>query len=379
METLDLDLYRSLFVNRSDVFAVQQPKGMYFPERRPLTNDDITKHFNGEWSIGTYVIDPETQCVSNVVFDLDVLDVLAANTLCELVEAMLLEHCDMPHLSLLREFSGNKGTHVWLFLSEPVPAEKVRRWVAADFMPKWMEVAEANGWPTALEVFPKQDRVEPGGYGNLVKLPFGVHAVSGNQSYIVEYKEWPRDINDIWPFEADMVPDREPVTPQRANRVRRERNNDEETHTPFSCVDEIMHNGAPSGMRDNAMFHLALYCQGHGFTEEQALQTCLEANDKFDPPMGEREVETKVHHAFSGRYESAGCGADWLRNLCPGPCQQGWHVSGKKAKAGVLETAQANDAVEINVISVMSIDGKRRITLGHPDALNNPTLIVRTK
>jgi hypothetical protein len=375
----DIDLYRSLFVNRQDVFAVQQPKGMYFPERRPLVNEDVQRHLNGEWSIGTYAIDPSNQSVSNIVFDLDILDEEAAVTLCQLVENLVAEISSDPHQSLMREFSGNKGTHVWLFLSEPVPAEKVRRWIAADFMTKWQEIAAEKGWPTALEVFPKQDRVDPEGFGNLVKLPFGVHAVSGNRSTPVEYKNWPNSIEDVWPLDAELIPERESTQPTRHNRLRRERSGDEETKSPFSCVDEIMHNGVGAGMRDNAMFHLALYCTGHGFTEQQALETCLAANDKFDPPMNDRDVENKVSAAYSGRYESAGCGADWLRNFCPGPCQQGWHVSGKTTKAGVLDSISVNEAVEVEVLSITSLDGRKRITLRHPDALNNPTLVVKGK
>ena len=240
----DIDLYRSLFVNRNDVFAVQQPKGMYFPERRPLNNDDVQRHLNGEWSIGTYAIDPSNQSVSNIVFDLDILDEEAATTLCRLVEELVCVEINEDNaLCLMREFSGNKGTHVWLFLSEPVLAEKVRRWIAADFMPKWQQVAGEKGWPTALEVFPKQDRVDPEGFGNLVKLPFGVHAVSGNQSVPVAYGNWPTDIEDVWPLDSELVPDREPVGPVRHNRLRRERDGDAETKSPFACIDEIMHNG----------------------------------------------------------------------------------------------------------------------------------------
>lgn len=376
---IDLDLYRSLFVNRSDVFAVQQSKGMYFPCRRELTNDDIASHLNAETSIGTYVIDPSNQSVRNIVFDLDILDETAATTLCGLVHKMVEPYTDNAEKCLIREFSGNKGTHVWLFLSEPVPAEKVRRWVAAEFMPKWQIVAAENGWPTALEVFPKQDTVAADGFGNLVKLPLGCHAVSGAFSTFVAYENWPTDIEDVWPLDSTLVPDCEQIAPVRRASIRRERNGEAATRSPFACIDEIMQNGVGQGMRDNAMFHLALYCNGHGFTEEQALETCLSANDHFDPPLGERDIEQKVHHAFSGRYESAGCGADWLRNFCPGPCQQGWHVSGKKVKAGILDSVKEHDAIEVEVACIIAMDGRRRITLRHPDALNTPTLVVKGK
>ena len=258
-----------------------------------------------------------------------------------------------------------------------LPNARVQRKQRNTCLPQWQEIAGEKGWPTALEVFPKQDRVDPDGFGNLVKLPFGVHAVSDNRSTPVPYGNWPTNIEDVWPLDSELVPEREHVGPVRHNRIRRERDGQEETKSPFACIDEIMHNGVGSGMRDNAMFHLALYLNGHGFTEQQALESCQAANDKFDPPMGEREVEVKVNAAFSGRYESAGCGADWLKGFCPGPCQQNWHVSGRKTKAGILDSIKENDAIEVEIISITSLDGRKRITLRHPDALNNPTLVVK--
>ena len=133
----DAQAFYDLFVHRSDVFAQQHANGSYTPVRQPITLDDIEEHLAGLASYGVYVIDPGTQyenlelgeelrnTVQYIVFDLDVLDEEAADTLCLLVGRMRTTSpalMGLPPGCSLREFSGNKGTHVWLFFDEPVPA-----------------------------------------------------------------------------------------------------------------------------------------------------------------------------------------------------------------------------------------------------------------
>jgi hypothetical protein len=367
-----------LFVHRPDVFAEQQPNGAYFPVTRPLTDMDVEEHLAGMASYGTYVINPDGQTVKYIVWDLDILDEDAADTLCEVVERMVRVVSTWPWSDgLLREFSGNKGTHVWLFLAEPVPAEKVRRWVAADFTPKWTEVAAEKGWPGAIEVFPKQDAVLPGGYGNLVKLPLGVHRVSGARSEIVPCQDWPNSVDEVVPLPVHLVPDRERLLP---SPTRRERGRAGGVSTagpasPFPCVDHIMREGVGSGYRDRAMFHLALYCYGHGLDEDLASEVCNRANENFDPPLEPSEVDSKVRSAYRGTYESATCGSDWLAEICPGPCRTGLHVRHVPA-GGELRKAVVGDSLNVEVVRTQADEGRKRITVRHPDADNTPTFIT---
>lgn len=154
MTDIDIERYMDLFCHRRDVFAVQHEGGAYTPVRRPLTEEDVEEHLAGLWSIGTYVVDPEGQTVKCVCFDLDTHDERLTAILCEQVERLVRSIGGDP-TSLLKEFSGNKGTHVWLFLSDPVPAARVRRWIQRDFLPEWTRL---TGGAT-LEIFPKQDSV----------------------------------------------------------------------------------------------------------------------------------------------------------------------------------------------------------------------------
>lgn len=380
---MNLDRYLDLFAHRRDVFAEQQPDGAYFPVHRELTADDVEEHLAGLSSYGTYVIDPADQTCRYIVWDLDIHDEKALDTLQTLVEGMidsLGRVVGIDYSMLMCEFSGNKGYHVWLFLDEPVPAEKLRRWVSADFMPKWVEAAEENGWPTALEVFPKQDSVMEGGFGNLVKLPFGVHRVSGARSEAVATHDhwWAQDVDGIRPLGAANVPDREAVTPQRLTR--RGGTGSSGPHSPFACVDHIRNDGVGEGCRDKAMFHLALYYYGHGIDQDLALELCQRANENFDPPLSDGEVQAKVASAYRGAYESARCGTDWLADICPGPCQSGWRVArSAETETGVLLRAQPGSPIEVEVTAVTEERDRRRIQVTHPDAENAPSFVVRRR
>lgn len=167
------------YVGRTDCFAVQLPTGAYAKQDRPLTNEDLDEHLAGLWSIGTYTITPRDgkYYVNHIVFDLDIYDETLFHTLVECVIHMVdpLEN-DQPWLLL--EDSGGKGYHVWLILDKPIEAWLARAWVAAEFTPKWVK----HSGNTPIEVFPKQDAISEGGYGNLTKLPFGKHAKTGKQS-----------------------------------------------------------------------------------------------------------------------------------------------------------------------------------------------------
>ena len=385
---VDVQRFMDLFVHRTDVFASQQPSGAYFPVREELTEDWVQEHLAGQASYGVYVILPELylpvrdandgsgishveslqNTVKYVVFDLDTHDPEALEHLTEGC-SRLVESTEgyEPTRSLLLESSGSKGFHVWLFLSEPVGAAKVRRWIERDFMPWW------KGIGTPLEVFPKQDKVEEGFFGNLVKLPLGRHQVTGNFSEFLPHDGWASGIEDVVPLPVALIP--EVVAPAGAERNRGSLSRSEGSAPagPFPCVNHIQREGVGKGHRDLAMFHLALYWFGHGLDQDQAEEVCVRANENFDPPLSEREVREKVASAYRGRYASARCGTDWLVDVCPGPCRSGWSV--REVESGQLRRAKENDLVEVKVVKRQNEEGRSRVTVTHPDADNSPTFI----
>jgi hypothetical protein len=98
-----------------------------------------------------------------------------------------LENCRRAGLAAHLERSGSgRGWHVWLFFDAPAQAGLVRRVLFA-LLPRatLADGADADARTNAgVEVFPKQDRIPPGGFGNMVWLPFWHGAAGGgNQFY----------------------------------------------------------------------------------------------------------------------------------------------------------------------------------------------------
>jgi hypothetical protein len=136
--TAKLELFRSLFGARADVYAVRWEnastgKSGWSPATRsgwsnqrrsrrdylPLTNDVLASHLRGEATIGIYPLLRGDTCTL-LACDFDkgswVLDALAYLDAC---------HAHGVPAAFERSLSGNGG-HVWIFLETPVPASEVR-------------------------------------------------------------------------------------------------------------------------------------------------------------------------------------------------------------------------------------------------------------
>jgi TOTE conflict system primase-like protein len=159
-----LDSYMLLFRGREDVFAEQQEDGSYRPVLRPLTPEDVYAHVNGRATYGIYTTTPN-DTVKFIVFDIDTMDPDPRIR----IETALRELGVADHGIL--EFSGRKGFHIWLPFQSYQPAAVAYRAGRA--------VLQRAG--VLCEVFPKQATVGEG-YGNLIKLPLGVHRVSSGKS-----------------------------------------------------------------------------------------------------------------------------------------------------------------------------------------------------
>lgn len=345
---MNLALYRKLFVHRSDVFAEQQENGDYYPVNRELTDADIAAHLAGHKSYGVYVIDPglrtaeggalvvHPNTVHYVVFDLDTYDTQALDFLRRAVERLIAplayawDRSNAHRQCLLLEDSGGKGYHMWLFLDAPVAARRARAWaakVAAEYKQMARTVPQAEGaehvgWP-ALEIFPKQDTVQPGKYGNLVKLPFGVHGKTRARSYVVPTPGWATQLEDVRPFPVALIPE-PPAEVQRSTRS-------ESGVSPFPCISKILTEGVGAQVRDVAMYHVACYMRAHGVPVHLAADWCLEINERFTPPMDEAQVRKCARSAYEATNVGHGCGADWLEGFCPGgaKCFAPWNVQRK--------------------------------------------------
>lgn len=157
--------YRRLFVGRRDCFALQRANGLYVRIGRALTDHELRAHLLGKQTIATYVIDERGRC-SFAVFDDDSLDrALGLERLVQVQRALFRDGI----LSYLE--ASRRGGHLRVFLAEPMKASHLRAWLLPYRLP-------------SMEFYPKQD--EGKGYGSLMRLPLGVHRLTGRRYPFVE-------------------------------------------------------------------------------------------------------------------------------------------------------------------------------------------------
>ena len=222
-------LFRSLFRGREDVYARRfesrkSGKAGYAPacanewvrgvcekpriacaecpHRRflPVTDEVIRRHLSGEdgegksFIVGLYPLLPDDSCWF-VAIDFDKGGWREDAAAC-------LEACRRLSLpaALERSRSGN-GAHLWLFFDEPLPASLARR-LASHVLTEIMERRPHVGLDSYDRLFPNQDTMPQGGFGNLIALPLQKAARQHENSVFLDeaLEPWP----DQWSFLATV-------------------------------------------------------------------------------------------------------------------------------------------------------------------------------
>ena len=152
-----------------------------YRELLPLTDDIILKHLKGEITIGIYPLLPGDLC-NFLATDFDQKtyenDVSAFWSICD--------ELDIP-VYVERSRSGN-GAHVWIFFEESISA-RIARKMGNILLTKTMEKASLE-LDSYDRLFPNQDTMPKGGFGNLIALPFqGNSSKNGNTVFVDKYFE----------------------------------------------------------------------------------------------------------------------------------------------------------------------------------------------
>jgi hypothetical protein len=224
-------LFRQLFRGRSDVFPIrwenrttgrsgyapacanewqrgicEKPKVKCSarPNQAFLAADDmsIERHLRGTdangapFVMGVYPMLADHNC-SFLAADFDEgewrRDVFAFRDACERHEIAV---------AIERSRSGN-GAHAWIFFDEPIPAALARR-LGAFLITDTMERVPDIGFGSYDRLFPSQDSMPVGGFGNLIALPLqGLARSSGNSEFIDDsFLPYP----DQWAFLSAVAP-----------------------------------------------------------------------------------------------------------------------------------------------------------------------------
>ena len=99
-----------------------------------------------------------------------------------------------------RSRSGN-GAHVWFFFSQPVSAADARR-LGSGLLTKTMNSRHELSFSSYDRLFPSQDTVPKGGFGNLIALPFQGQAQKNGNSLFVDEHFVPH--SDQWTFLSSL-------------------------------------------------------------------------------------------------------------------------------------------------------------------------------
>ena len=135
----------------------------------PVTAEVIARHLRGrgadgrDFTIGVYPMLADETC-RFLAIDFD-------KKTWHRDVAVFLETCHALGVAavLERSRSGNGG-HVWIFFTDPVPAAAARR-LGAWLLTESMERNPDIGFESYDRLFPNQDTLPAGGFGNLIALP----------------------------------------------------------------------------------------------------------------------------------------------------------------------------------------------------------------
>lgn len=137
-----------------------------------LTADKIRQHLEGDITIALYAINPNTQRSKWLAIDADYRHAL---------EDLLKLQCEIRHDGIQAALEKSKrGAHLWVFFASPVLAREARLYVL-NLADRLTLPVKGAGWPEGIEVFPRQDRLAEGEFGNAIRAPLGVHRGAGKR------------------------------------------------------------------------------------------------------------------------------------------------------------------------------------------------------
>ena len=224
-----IDLYTSLFVGRQDVFALRwynakSNKSGYSPvcENKwqsgkcdmkkyscascpfklpvPLSDGYIFNHLAGKDSaccdvVGLYPLMEGDVC-RFLAFDFD--SHTGSSDAWKKDAAVVRKICAAFSVPVSLEISrSGKGAHLWIFFSEAVAAKRARNFGAL-ILQAAMNERHSLPFESFDRMFPNQDTIPKGGYGNLIALPLQGQAVKNKCSVFVDEDFIPFD--DQWAY-----------------------------------------------------------------------------------------------------------------------------------------------------------------------------------
>lgn len=157
---------------RTDVTAVKKATGEQAWTRQPLTPERLARHLNGGPPRGVSPIKSGEDVTLVAMLDFDSHGGEVAWDEMSRVVHRVAEHLELlGYDATIWRSSGGRGVHLYLMWDEPQSARAVRRFLAAALSPLGLRNGTGGVGKGTVEIFPKQDKVPEGGFGNQFILP----------------------------------------------------------------------------------------------------------------------------------------------------------------------------------------------------------------
>lgn len=245
-------LLGKLLIERRDVKATQYADGHYEPDHSKFTIGDLRAHLAGERTYGHYLVAP-SGLTRLFAYDIDLnakavdedgqefspraewlrddsprRDDLTKQLRCvaEGLAARVRRLLDIP---VAVAYSGNKGLHVYGLMAaandfQGVPATDARA-AGVELLDSWgcFELVRGKSFyrhtefypDLSIEVFPKQTEVAPDHFGNLLRLPLGVHRKTRRAGFFVDLS---RPLTELAPVDPLLALQGDPWMGQETSR-----------------------------------------------------------------------------------------------------------------------------------------------------------------
>ncbi|MDR2173871.1 MAG: DEAD/DEAH box helicase family protein [Burkholderiales bacterium] len=179
----------------------------------PLTDEVIYQHLAGDHTIGVYPLLEDDSCHFLAV-DFD-------ETEWRDDARAFIQSCDELGVPAALEISrSGQGAHAWIFFANAIPAHDARR-LGASIISHTCARTRQLKLTSYDRMFPNQDTMPKGGFGNLIALPFQKKSREKGFSVFVSAELQPYP--DQWSFLASITPmpvcDVEPTTLQTTGGV----------------------------------------------------------------------------------------------------------------------------------------------------------------
>jgi group II intron reverse transcriptase/maturase len=162
----------------------------YKPASKKLNTTYLKDHWLGKHTLAIPIFDKYND-VHFAVMDFDIsrkqLDTLKKDEICALKQRLLddargvLDIAFKAGVKGLIEDSGYKGYHIWFFFYKRIPAK-----LAKDFLQALNRVAGNSPEGTHRELFPASDFLKKDQLNSRIKLPLGLHRLTGKYSQFLK-------------------------------------------------------------------------------------------------------------------------------------------------------------------------------------------------